>query len=177
MSSEGALRERVTQRLGLAVEVERRPAKSRWLAHLWRVSALRPPRPDLAPWTLLHEEGPLSRFHAGTAEILLHSADTRLYKDNIEAEQPSVYVVLRRGGSAPGWRLLLVTVDPSEAHAHADVGNDLVEALVMPPPILAAVTAFVRRHHVERREWKRRRDRPDPEALAARRGARRVPHG
>jgi hypothetical protein len=74
--------------------------------------------------------------------------------------------VLRTSGEAPGMRLLGATVDPGEAHAHADTGDDLVEALPLPAPIRDWLTAFVEAHPVRRTHWKRRRDRADPEALA-----------
>jgi hypothetical protein len=67
--------------------------------------------------------------------------------------------------------LQTVTVDPGEAHVHADAGNDLLEALPMPPALRAAVAAFVATHHREQVFHKRRRDRADPEAMARRRPA------
>ena len=79
---------------------------------------------------------------------------------------PSVWVVLREGDAPPGLVLHLVTVDAGEAHVYADAGNDLLEALPMPPGLRAVAEAFVAQHHVERRFHKRRRDRADPEALA-----------
>lgn len=161
----------LTERVPVGVEVERRVATSRWQDHVWRPTALRPGAPDLADWSVLAEDETVTRYYAGTAALTICSADTKVYKDNLESPAPSVYVVLRRGATPTGWRLCLVTVDPSEAHSHADVGDDLVEALPMPEPILRWLALFVARHHVERTEWKRRRDRADPDALAGRRPA------
>lgn len=151
----------------VGVEVERRDGISRWQRDVWQPVALTPER-SLEAWTILEARQGATRHFAGNAAITLHSSDTKVLKDNIESRTPSVFVVLRRGRSTAGWDLHLVTADPSEAHAHADVGDDLVEALPMPPSIFARVAAFVARHHVERPQWKRRRDRSDPEALARR---------
>ncbi|HYC04066.1 MAG TPA: DUF3305 domain-containing protein [Azospirillaceae bacterium] len=159
------------EHMPVGVVVERRPAASRWLDHVWRAAAVLPGRPETPPWSLLAEADGVSRYYAGTVELEAHRADTKVYKLNLEQEQPSVYVVLRPGaGSGPeGWGLLLATVDPTEAQAHADSGTDLVEALPMPPSVHAWLRDFVARHHVERKEWYRRNDRANPEALAGRR--------
>lgn len=148
----------------IGVEVERRPAKSKWLDHVWRPTALRLPALDLAPWTVLADEADRTLYYAGSAELAIHSADTKVYKDNVEAPAPSVYAVLRRTSGPTGFTLYTVTVDPTEAHAHADVGEDLVEALPMPKPVHVWLSRFVARHHVERQDYKRKRDKrtPDP---------------
>ena len=158
----------IVERMPVAVVVERRPARSRWQDHVWRVVAVLPGAPETPPWSVLGEADGIVRYHAGTADLVAYSTDTKSYKDNLEASTPSVYAVLRRGDTASGWTLLMATVDPTEAHAHVDVGDDLVEALPMPKPVFEGLSAFVARHHVERKDWKRRRDRADPEALARR---------
>ena len=106
---------------------------------------------------------------AAKAVMVAYSGgDTRTYKHNIEAPEPSVYVVLRRADTLSGWTLYLATIDPAEAHSHADTGDDLVERLPMPPLVFDWLSAFVAQHHVERMEWKRKRDRADPDALGVR---------
>ena len=135
----------------VGVELERHPSRSRWLDHSWRVVGLRPGHTDLAAWTILSEDAGISRYFAGNGRITFRSADTKVLKDNLESRSPSVYVVLRPDRSPTNWTLYLVTVDPSEAHAHVDVGADFVEALPMPAAIQARLMAFVARHHVERR--------------------------
>ncbi len=90
--------------------------------------------------------------------------------------RPAVYVILRRdpgGGGERPWALHGATVDPGEIEAHADSGDDLIEAVPLPPAVAAWMRDFVARHHVERPLYKRRRDRADPEALAP--GRRRAP--
>jgi hypothetical protein len=150
-----------TLRIPVGVEVETRPSSSRWQDRVVRVVGVRPGAPAIAPWRVLSEEGGVVRYYAGTAKVAVRSTDTKVYKDNVEAREPSLYVVLRKGASPTGWILHLVTVDPSEAHAHVDVGDDLVEALPMPPPLRDWLAMFVARHHVERTEWKRKRDEAD----------------
>lgn len=159
-------------RFRVGVVVERRPARSPWLDHVLRVPAVLPAEIDCAPWTPLGEAADVERFFAGTTAIAARSGDTNGYKDNLEAPAPAVWVVLRKGGGGPfGWSLLLATVDPSEAQAHAECGDDLLEAVPMPPEVREWLAAFVAGHHVERCQWKRRRDRVDPATMGPRRSA------
>ncbi|WP_404383785.1 DUF3305 domain-containing protein [Caenispirillum salinarum] len=156
------------ERFPVAVVAERRPCRSPWLDHVARVDAVLPAAVDCAPWTPLGEEAGAMRFFAGNTDIVARKADTKNYKDNLEAPQPAVYVVLRKGATPLGWSLLLATADPAEAQAHGECGDDLLEAVAMPPEVRDWLTDFVTRHHVERKQWKRRRDRVDPEAMAPR---------
>jgi len=153
--------------LRVAVIAERRKGVTQWAEHAWRaVSVLEEP-PEVPPWTVLRQE-PDGRtlFFAGYAEVALHPTDTSNYKHNLEASEPLVWVVLRPAETDSGFVLHSVTVDPGEAHLHADAGNDLLESLPMPPRLRATVEGFVARHHKERGFWKRKRDQADPEALA-----------
>ncbi|MFD1912957.1 DUF3305 domain-containing protein [Halodurantibacterium flavum] len=163
-------------KIPVGVEVECRPGRTRWQATVWQPVAITPPQEALADWTLLHDSEGRQRFHAGNRPLEFHPSAATLYKENLEARQPSVWVVLRPGrgtdqGVGPRTDLMLhlVTADPTVAHAYVDVGPDLVEALSMPPGIAATLAAFVQRHYTPRTVWKRQRDRVDPEAMAARR--------
>ncbi|WP_035691087.1 DUF3305 domain-containing protein [Azospirillum halopraeferens] len=164
----------MAERLPVGVVVERRPARNRWQDHLWRTAAVLPGRRPTEPWSVLfHDEG-VTRFFAGTVELVAYAGDTALYKHNLEGPNPAVYVVLRPRGGPYGPRLLLATVDPAEAHAHADAGDDLLDAVPMPEAVRVWLAGFVARHHVERTPWRRTRDAADPEILAPRRPAGRL---
>lgn len=164
-------------RFTIAVLAERRPGVTRWAEWAWRVVEVLEDAPVAPPWTVLRQEGGSTLFLAGRAEVVLYPTDTTNYRDNLAADPPCVWVVLRPcdddlpGG--PGMRLHAVTVDAGEAHAFADTEADLLESLPMPPGLRALTEAFVARHHVEEVFHKRRRDRADPEALGMRPGGRR----
>jgi hypothetical protein len=155
-------------RIPVAVLAERRPGVTRWAEHVWRVVEVLEQVPPVPAWTLLREADGRALFLAGAAEVVLHPTDTTNYRHNLQAAPPLVWAVLRPANTPAGFTLQTVTVDPGEAHIHADTGNDLVEALPMPPGLLAATADFVARHHVERDFYKRKRDRADPEAMARR---------
>ena len=152
----------------IGVVVERQRIDNPWVDARWRVIGLLPMLPDRAPWSVLRQGPDRTEFYAGAAEVALHPTEAENYRDNLAGSRPSLYVILRRGAEEPGLRLLAVTVDPGEVDAHSDAGDDLIEAVPLPPDIAAWMQDFVTRHLVERPFYKRQRDRPDPEAMGRR---------
>lgn len=158
------------ERMTLGVVVEHRRVDLPWATDRWTVVELLPGRPAAEPWTPLGEGLGWRRYYAGAVELELYRGETDNYRDNLANERPSVFVILRPEGDG---RVSLhgATIDPGEIEAHSDAGDDLVEAVPLPPHVAAWMAEFVARHHVERPFYKRQRDRPDPEALALRRRA------
>lgn len=149
------------ERREIGVVAEWQAVESPWCDHRWRVTELLPGAAAAAPWTLLSSTPSVRRYFAGNAELLLYPLETDTLKHNIEGPHPAVYVFLRATAAEPGMDLLGATVCAGEAQAHVDTGSDLVEAVPMPPDILAWVASFVERHHIERAAYRRRRDRSD----------------
>jgi hypothetical protein len=133
------------------------------------LAGLLPGQPLTPPWTLLAEGSGWQRLYAGALTIELVPAATEAYRNNLASSRPAAYVILRRAGE--GMALLAATVDPGEVEAHADAGDDLIEAVSLPSWIAAWIEGFVARHHVERPFYKRQRDRAELDGLGRR------PHG
>jgi hypothetical protein len=152
------------------VVVERVKSTSQWIDFLWRPVSVLAGAPETAPWTKLAGDDERATFYAGHTSIVLHTADTGSYRDNLATGSPALWVVLRPVDSDPAYQLFAVTADPSEGEAMTEAGNNIVEPVPMPEPIRVTVAAFVAEHHVEREFFKRKRDRADPESLAGRRG-------
>jgi hypothetical protein len=150
----GSLVERRT--IGVIAEWE--AVDNPWVDHRWRVTAILDGAPEMAAWTCLEETPARRRYYAGATELELYPRETDTLKFNIEGPAPSIYVFLRRHLHPPGMMVLGATVCVGEAHAHADTGSDLVEAVLMPPAIAAWTADFVARHHVEQENFKRRRE-------------------
>ena len=158
-----------TLRIPVAVLAERRPGTTPWAEWSWRVVEVLEDAPDLPPWTVLREDAGCTLFLAGWSEVVLHPTDTSNYRDNLQADPPLIWAVLRDADAPPGLDLHLVTVDAGEAHLYADAGSALLESLPMPARLRMVVEAFVAQHHVERSFQKRTRDRAGPSGRADRR--------
>lgn len=159
-------------RMRVGVVVERRTAASPWVDFTWQAVSLLAGAPEAEAWTILAENDQRTRFYAGHRELFLSPSEAAQYRDNLLSGAPMLWIALRPTGTEPPFRLIAVTADPAEGEALTEAGNDLVEALPMPPEIVQQVEAFVAEHHVERPFVKRRRDRADPQALARRGPAR-----
>jgi hypothetical protein len=155
-------------RIPVGVVVERRKASNPWIDVAWRPIGVLSGAPEAAPWTMLDASDDRASFYAGAAEIALYRTETGHYRDNLSSGRPSLWVSLRPTGVEPPFEIVAVTADPAEGESFTQVGDDLVEAVPMPPAVQAMVEAFVAEHHVERTFVKRKRDRADPQALARR---------
>lgn len=156
-------------RLALSVVIERRPSSSRWVDWIWRPVELVTAVPAEAAPRLLIDDPALRRWLTGPVTLELHRKETADYRLALSAEPPQLYVVLRREEGDPElpWRPFLVTASPFEAQVYAEPGEDIVEAVPMPEPVLAFVQDFVERHHVDEPFLKRRRKAADAPPDAA----------
>ena len=154
-------------RFEVGILVAKRQLKGPWAGHAWLPRAALAGTPAAAPWTRLAATGDEELYYAGSFEVRLHRSDTAHYRDNLSAEQPSLWVALRPVGGDEV-EVATVTVDPYEGEALADGIGEIVEAVPMPPEIQEKVAAFFAAFHVERPFVKRKRDRGDPEALGRR---------
>lgn len=151
----------------IGVVVERRKLDNPWLDHAWAPASVLPAAPPIAPWTRLTAEERLETYYAGQIDLRLYRSETGHYRDNLAAARPRVWVALRPTGGEDH-EIAAATVNPYEGEAMAEAMGDIVEALPMPPEIMAWVEAFVAAFHVERPFFKRKRDRIDPNALGRR---------
>lgn len=163
------MRSTALARIPVGVMVERRQAKSMWADFLWRPVSVSVGTPAAAPWTPLESGTETTLFLAGGAVIELHRTETTNYRDNLASGAPALWVALRPVASEQPYEILAVTADPAEGEAFTDAGNNLVEALPMPPEVIEAVAEFIRQHHVERPFAKRQRDRQVPSRRIAER--------
>ncbi len=154
----------------VGVVVERRALDNPWIDHAWLPSAILPGAPPVAAWTVLRQEDGLRQVYAGAHVLSFHAVDTAHYRDNLASGSPKIWVSLRRTDGEPPVSVLGVTADPAEGEAFTEAGDDIVEALPMPPEIAARLAEFIAVHHVERAFYKRKREEANPEALAIRPG-------
>ncbi|HEY2229259.1 MAG TPA: DUF3305 domain-containing protein [Xanthobacteraceae bacterium] len=154
----------------VGVVVERRRATSPWLDVIWRpiavLSGLSGGLPDTAPWTVLSATADAATFYAGGTAVELYRTETEHYRGNLASPRPSLWIALRPTGAEPPYRLFAVTADPAEGESFTQAGDDLVDAVPMPPAVHQVIAAFVAEHHVEQAFYRRKRDGADGEAPA-----------
>ena len=108
----------------------------------------------------MRTDGDVTEFHAATLPLTLYVSDVEAYAHELQAREPSVYVVLRPSdvnGDVP-WTVVLVTASPYEAQDYCDSAEELVEKISMPDGLGAWITEFVDKHYEEEVFVKRRRD-------------------
>jgi hypothetical protein len=144
----------------LGVVVERRRSGSPWQEWSWRPASVFAGAPPLgSEWRELVRGEDWTHYHAATLPLELHRTETEAYQVNLAQRPPRVFVVLRpaTGSSAHAYRPLLVTASPEEAEGYLGSGDEIVEGVAMPEPVIAWLRAFVERHHVEQPFIKRKR--------------------
>ncbi len=145
----------------MGVVVRRRPGVSRWAKWHWQAVAVLPGAAP-ADWAELRSEENVTDFHAATVDMELHRAETEAYRVAISNEPASVWVILRPcedPNSSREYTVHAVTASPFEAQDYLDSGEEIVEAVPMPPGIVALIRDFVNHHHRDEPFKKRRRDR------------------
>ncbi len=141
----------------VGVVLRRTPGVTRWQKWAWTASAVLPGAGP-ADWRELRREGDTVEYHAATEVMELHGADAEAYLHGLQAQIPSVYVVMRsRAGRAP-LDVVLVTASPYEAQDYTDSGEEIVEKVAMPPILKALVEDFVEQFYEEEVFVKRKRD-------------------
>ncbi len=159
----------IEETLPLGVVLERREIDHPWQDVSWRPVGVVPGAPACDPkgaWKLLRGGDGWEHYHCGTLKLSLFRKETEAYKVNLSQQPPSIFVVLRgeeEAGAAHEFVPFLVTASPFEAQDYLDSGEEIVEAVPMPPDVVAFVQSFVDEHHVDERFYKRQRKRHDPE--------------
>jgi len=165
-----------TAELQLGVVVRKQPGVTPWAKWAWRAVAVLPGAGP-ADWRELRREGEAVEYHATTCTLEVHRADAEAYLVALSNDPPSVYVVLRDSEDPEAERdveVFAVTASAFEAQDYLDTGEDMVEAVPMPPSLIAWLSDFVGRHHKEQKFIKRRRDRVEIEQVEDGRGDSRV---
>lgn len=160
--------------LPLGIVVERRNSIHALADDIWMPVAVITGAPIDARWTPMVSGGGWSRYLAATLLLELNHRDTDAYIFNLMSETPTLYVVLRETGEGDDdegdesgavlpVKAHLVTASPSEAEAHLEADDEIVEKVTMPPEVVLWVQAFIDRHHIDEPFIKRRKSKIRPE--------------
>lgn len=145
----------------IGVIVAREDIDSQWQDHAWRPVGVLPGAPEIDEWTELRRGEGFVHYHAATVPLELFRKETDSYKYNLEGQEPVLYIVLTDEDDNDDGRPLgvhMVTACPYEAADYLDSGEQIVEAVAMPPEIYLLVSDFIKEHHVEQKFKKRKRN-------------------
>ncbi|WP_108483353.1 DUF3305 domain-containing protein [Oceaniglobus ichthyenteri] len=140
----------------LGVVLKRTPGVTRWAKWAWSASDVLPGAGP-AKWKVLAHSDTVSLYHAATLPLTLYPSDTEAYVHELQAEQPSVYVVLRPSEGEFPLEPQVVTVSPYEGQDYCDSGEEVVERVAMPAGMAAWIQEFIDEHHREEPFVKRKR--------------------
>lgn len=144
----------------VGVVVRKTPGVTKWAKWNWQAVAVLPGAAQ-ADWLEMRREGDAIEYHAGTRTLELYRTDTDAYLSGLSCEVPMLYVVMRNAGTNDELGdvdLLLVTASPYEAQDYMDSGEEMVEPIPMPVPMIAWIADFIETHHEEEAFIKRKRD-------------------
>lgn len=154
-----------TATLAVGVVLRKQPGVTRWAKWVWRVVGVLPGAGP-AEWREMRREackgGEAVEYHAATLELEVHRAEIEAYLVALSNDPPSCYVVLREAEDPKAEHeieVFLVTANAYEAQDYLDSGEEIVEAVPMPPAMIGWLSDFVGRHHKEEEFYKRKRDR------------------
>lgn len=154
--------------LTVGVVIAREATDHPWQDHRWRPADILIGRPELELGHIISSSKTATLYYAGSFTIELHRKETSAYVVNLENDPPVIYAVLGEPDEDDEpddvdlpVRISYITVSPFEAQDFLDSGEDIVEPLAMPEPLIAWIERFVAEHHEEETFIKRKRDRVD----------------
>ncbi|MBT4219570.1 MAG: DUF3305 domain-containing protein [Rhodospirillaceae bacterium] len=156
---------RIAETMPVGIVLERRDIEHAWQDHTWHVVDVLPGGEDRKDWQTLSEVDGSARFYTGTLTLELFRRETEGYKVNLSNSPPLVYVVLREGDEDTAHEMepFMITVCPYEAQDYQINGEDKVEGVAMPTEIIAWLSDFIDRHHVDEPFVKRKQKRKTAE--------------
>lgn len=141
----------------VGIILRRTPGVTPWVPWIWTATSILPGAGP-ATWHELRRDGDAVEFHADTVTLELHGAESEAYLHGLNADVPSLYVVMRETEGEFPVEVLLVTASPYEAQDYTDSGEEIVEKVAMQPGLIAWVRTFVDEFHEEQVFVKRKRD-------------------
>ncbi len=158
----------VKETIPVGIVIERRDVDNPWEDYTWAPVSVIPGAPPMETtdeWKELRHGDGWIQYHAGTLELELVSSETDGYRTNLLNAQPYVYIVMTPGEEAdePEIMPLLATACPYEAEGYTEDSEQIVEGVPMPEEMVAWMTEFVEKYHVDVPFKKRKRKAYDPQ--------------
>lgn len=140
----------------VAVLLERRPATSPWIEHVWSAIGIAVGRhgDPLAP-KLIHEAQGVARYLVGGLDLTLYTDECESYYYNLVSDTPRAYVLAHATGDGAQPEPFRVSMSFDEAHAYLE-GDDQIYAVDVPPELYRWTEAFVIANYFPVKKQKRK---------------------
>jgi hypothetical protein len=144
------------QHFPVAVILERRPAVSRWIEHVWKAVGIavgrhaggRTPR-------LIRDEQGVALFLVGGLDVALYVDECESYYYNLVSDNPRAYVLAHATDDGTQPQPFRVSMSFDEAHAYLE-GDDQIYDVDVPPELYRWTEAFVIANYFPEKKRKRK---------------------
>ena len=143
------------QHFPVSVILERRPAKSRWVEHVWKAAGITVGRHTEGDPQLVKEADETVYYLVGGLEVALHVDECESYYHNLVSDTPRAYVVAHLEADDPTPQPFLISMSFDEAHAYLE-GDDEIYAVDVPPELYRWTEAFVIANYFPEKKKKRK---------------------
>lgn len=144
------------QHFPVSVILERRPATSRWVDHVWTAVGITVGR--LAAENaarVVHEDQGVMHILVGGLEVALHRDECESYYYNLVSDTPRAYVIAHANSDEEQPQPFRVSMSFDEAHAYLE-GDDQIYAVDVPPELYRWTEAFVIANYFPEKKYKRK---------------------
>lgn len=149
-------------RFPLAVILQRTPLTNRWVSECWEPVGVELEAAISSPTAVkISDDANGARWRFGGMTVELHPSEAEGYHLNITAAEPKIFVMWRPADAdvEPAAFPVIVTVSYNQAARMLD-GGERVDAVPLPPQLLAWMQPFVAEHY--KPEVRRKVRRNDP---------------
>ncbi len=139
----------------IGIILARRQSENTWAPITWRPVAALAAAPPLEAGAFISDAEGEALYYGGAHTLSFHNSETAHYRDNLQSGRASIWVAITIVDELPS--VNMVTVDPYEGEALAEIYGAGLDAVPMPAAVQDALSRFVAEHHVERAFVKRKR--------------------
>jgi len=157
--SEPSLDAHLPEDFPVSVLLERRPAVSKWIDHVWQAIAVtigsRHDQVEDAP-RLVRTSGEIHYYFCSGLQVKLYKDECESYYHNLMSPTPHCYVIAHTEDIEDPPEPFLITMSFDEAHAYLE-GEDEIYGVDIPPELYKWTEAFILVHYAPEKRKKRKR--------------------
>jgi len=144
------------QHFPVSVILERRPATSRWIDHVWAAVGITVGRQAAGGEPrLIREEQGVAHYLVGGLDVALYADECESYYYNLVSDNPRAYVVAHAEDAHDRPQPFRISMSFDEAHAYLE-GEDQIYAVDVPAELYRWTESFVIANYFPEKKRKRK---------------------